>query len=175
MIGQYDTLDNTIITFSWVPPQGNGMETVVERYSFFITPMPLSHSYFTVVYGEAINVTLEYNTKYNTSVLAVNCAGESSLVHLLNVEFSKLAIIASYCSKDVYYTSLLISVNCGVPQPPPNGFLGNYSHSKVGGQVTFWCNESYVPSAVMVSTCSSTGVWEPHPEDHNCVLAEGEN
>ena len=90
MTGQYDTLDNTTITFSWVPPQGSGVETVVDKYRFSISPVPLSHSNFTVVYGEAINVTLEYNINYNTSVLAINCAGESSPVPLLDVEFSKL-------------------------------------------------------------------------------------
>ena len=109
MTGQYDTLDNTTITFSWVPPQGSGVETVVDRYSFFITPMPLSHSYFTAVYGEAINVTLEYNTEYNTSVLAVNCAGESSLIHLLNVEFSKLGYLAT----SLIYTIFLFQLTVG--------------------------------------------------------------
>ncbi len=87
--GQYDTLDNTTITFSWVPPQGSGVETVVDKHLFFITPVPLSHSTLTVVFGDAINVTLEYNMLYNASILAVNCAGESSLVYLIDNKFSK--------------------------------------------------------------------------------------
>ena len=98
--GQFDTLNSTTITFGWTPPQGNGVKSVVDNYSFFITPTPLSHPNLTVVYGESINVTLEYNTYYNASILAINCAGESALVYLLEVEFSKLETYVSMTSSN---------------------------------------------------------------------------
>ena len=66
---------------------------MVDKYYFFILPMPLSHSNFTVVYGKAINVTLGYNRLYNASIVAVNCAGESPLVNLPPIEFSTLLSI----------------------------------------------------------------------------------
>lgn len=89
MTGQYDTLYDTTITFSWVPPQGSGVETVVDSYFFSLTPTPLSHPSLVVVYEEAINVTLEYNRIYNAKLVAVNCAGGSSEIILRNVEFGK--------------------------------------------------------------------------------------
>lgn len=90
--GQFDMVHNTTITIGWVPPQGIGVKTVVDQYDFYISPMPLSHPTFVVVYGEAINVTIHYNTQYNISIKAVNCAGESPLVNLLLSEFGKLLI-----------------------------------------------------------------------------------
>ncbi len=62
---------------------------MVDKYLISIIPVPLSHSTLTVVFVEAINVTLEYNMIYNASILAVNCAGESSRLYLIGNEFSK--------------------------------------------------------------------------------------
>ncbi len=67
----------------------------------------------------------------------------------------------------------IISVDCGIPEPPLNGFLGNYSSTKEGDNVTFQCGGDYVPLAVMVSTCSSSGMWDPEPMDHVCTSEEG--
>ncbi len=57
--------------------------------------------------------------------------------------------------------------------PPMNGFLGNYSSTKEGDNVTFQCHEDYDPSAVMVSTCNSSGIWDPRPMDNICIFVEG--
>lgn len=64
---------------------------------------------------------------------------------------------------------IVILVDCGHPTPPENGNLGNYSETAEGANVTFRCNQDFVPVAEMVSICSSDGVWEPAPELHNCT------
>lgn len=52
---------------------------------------------------------------------------------------------------------------------PENGNLGDYSGSTKGANVTFRCNQDFVPVTEMVSVCSSDGVWDPAPEKHNCT------
>ena len=69
-----------------------------------------------------------------------------------------------------YFVSL---VDCGPPASPINGYLGNYSSTKEGTNVTFQCNEGYVPTIVRISTCNRYGVWHPAPHEHNCTLTEG--
>ena len=66
-----------------------------------------------------------------------------------------------------------LAVDCGPPVSPVNGYLGNYSSTKEGTNVTFQCNEGYVPSIVRVTTCNSYGLWYPAPHIHNCTLTEG--
>ena len=87
--GQFDTLSNTTITFSWDLPQGSGVRTIVDDYIFSISPKPLSHPITNVLKSASINVTLEYNLEYTALLEAVNCAGKSDTI-FLNVEFGML-------------------------------------------------------------------------------------
>ena len=64
--------------------------------------------------------------------------------------------------------SCFIIVDCGVPNPPMNGTLGNYSHTEVGATVQFWCNEGFHPPDIRDSVCSNQGLWTPLPQEHNC-------
>ena len=170
--GQFDTVDNTTITISWDPPQGTGVKTVVDQYNLYINPLPLSHPNFVVAYGEAINVTIQYNMQYNISIVALNCAGESPLVNLLLDEFSKQILIL--CTGKISYVCHAdYAVDCGIPLPPLNGFLGDFIGSKEGNNITFQCDINYVPSAIMESICNFAGMWDPQPMDHLCNLVEG--
>lgn len=65
-------------------------------------------------------------------------------------------------------------VNCGVPDPPINGALMSYSHTRVGGTVTYRCDESFRPSDSRSSVCNYLGLWIPRPYDHNCTSVIGE-
>lgn len=56
-------------------------------------------------------------------------------------------------------------MDCGLPRPPVNGNLGSYSRTTEGANVTFRCNRDI---AEMVSVCTSDGMWDPVPEEHNC-------
>ncbi len=60
---------------------------------------------------------------------------------------------------------------CNVPQPPTFGSLvENISIPKeVGTNVSYTCNQGYVPSAVFSSTCTSPGLWMPDPVEHICT------
>lgn len=60
-----------------------------------------------------------------------------------------------------------------MPLPPIDGFLGNYTSTKEGTNITFQCDEGYTPSMVMTTICDSTALWEPASEDHNCSLVTG--
>ena len=35
------------------------------------------------------------------------------------------------------------------------------------------CNDGFRPSADFPSTCESTALWDPPPQDHNCTFVEG--
>lgn len=64
-------------------------------------------------------------------------------------------------------------VDCGIPVAPLNGSLGNYSNTKEDTNVTFWCDEDFVPTEIMIATCNSRGMWDPDPAEHYCEFVEG--
>lgn len=65
------------------------------------------------------------------------------------------------------------SVDCGPPISPINGNLEYYPDTKQGTNVTFSCNEGYIPTRAINATCNHYGLWDPTPEEHNCTLVEG--
>ena len=62
-------------------------------------------------------------------------------------------------------------MNCGIPIPPINGSIVNYSGTKL--LVTFKCDEGFRPSAEVVGTCGSDTRWNPAPSEHNCTFIKG--
>ena len=76
-----------------------------------------------------------------------------------------------YCILFLY--PLNSAVDCGLPIEPINGTLGEYFSTKEGVNVTFQCNDGYVPSVTNTATCNNHGMWEPAPEEHNCTFVEG--
>lgn len=69
----------------------------------------------------------------------------------------------------------MIVVDCGIPAPPVNGRVVEFTDSRGGTGVSYHCNEGYVPSIVLNSTCTNAGVWEPVPAEHNCTLVVGKD
>ena len=67
----------------------------------------------------------------------------------------------------------IITAICDPPSLPNNGNLGNYSSTIEMDNVTFYCDEGYVPSIIRTATCNSSGMWSPAPEEHNCTPIEG--
>ena len=57
--------------------------------------------------------------------------------------------------------------------PPDNGYITNYASSKIGNTINFQCDDDYIPSILMSSTCTFGGFWVPPPEDHNCTFVVG--
>lgn len=66
---------------------------------------------------------------------------------------------------------MCLIVNCGDPNPPLNGSLGKYPHTREGASVAFWCNDE--PSSIMNSTCMNTSLWKPPPGQHRCTSVNG--
>ena len=64
-------------------------------------------------------------------------------------------------------------MDCGIPTPPVNGSIVDFSGAKLGNTVIFKCNEGFRPSAEVNSTCGSDARWHPAPNRYNCTLIEG--
>ena len=64
-------------------------------------------------------------------------------------------------------------VNCGVPEAPVNGTVDIPAHTREGGSVGYRCNDGFRPSATFTSTCESSALWTPPPQNHNCTFVEG--
>ena len=78
-------LSSSIITLEWNSPSSTGGVSV--SYVLTISPTPLSGSPVTVETTSA-QITVSYNTPYNVTIRAVNCAGMSQ--ESLIVDLSKL-------------------------------------------------------------------------------------
>ena len=68
-------MDSSIITLDWDPPFSTGGVSV--SYVLTISPTPLSGSPVTVEATSA-QITVFYNTPYNVTIRAENCAGSST-------------------------------------------------------------------------------------------------
>ena len=96
ILSDHHRANDTIPTFEWDPPGGMGPQTIVDYYIISISPSPLSHPGTNIVHSSPWNVTLAYNTLYNLSITAVNCAGESGVFVLTGLEFGKV-LVQFYC------------------------------------------------------------------------------
>ena len=65
--------------------------------------------------------------------------------------------------------SLLNLVSCGVPTPPGNGSIAPIPNILEGAEVSFGCNEGFVPTGQRMAMCRTTGNWTPDPADLVCT------
>ena len=65
-------------------------------------------------------------------------------------------------------TFCLITVNCGRPRPPANGFIEAYENTTEGVEIFFRCNTEFVPAQRMRAVCTSDGGWSPDPTALEC-------
>ncbi len=72
---QQDGVSFSLLTLTWSPPSSTGCVSV--NYTLTISPPPLSGSPVTVE-TNSTQITVSYNTPYNVTIRAVNCAGVSS-------------------------------------------------------------------------------------------------
>ena len=160
----------TTVTINWDAPQGSGTEAVVDEYHISILPTPTYGPVMNLVVSPPWNVTLTHNIVYTGNITAINCAGESTPLLIPPTEIGNQIIASLFFLHYSYNYSI---VNCGEPGTPPNGSLGNYTHTREGAIVTYQCNTGYRPSRQNSSVCNSTGHWMPPPEQHVCTLFEG--
>ena len=144
-----------------------GPEAIVDYYTISIIPKPLSHPSHVVVTTFPWSVTFAHNILYFVYVTAVNCVGNSNTLQLTPIEYSKNSFLYNY------FVSILFIVNCGDPNPPNNGSLSDFTHTREGARVTFSCNDGFRPLKTITSICMDTGMWMPPPDDHVCILVTG--
>ena len=64
---------------------------------------------------------------------------------------------------------LLLPVNCSDPTLPTDGSIDPYQNTTEGSEIFFRCNSMFVPSTRMTATCTSNGMWTPHPASFTCT------
>ncbi len=75
VVSRQNTVNSSLVTLEWDSPSSTGGVSV--SYVLTISPTPLSGSPVTVETTSA-HITVSYNTPYNVTIRAVNCAGNSS-------------------------------------------------------------------------------------------------
>ena len=58
--------------------------------------------------------------------------------------------------------------NCGVPEPPENGTIVNYTSTVEESAVLYQCNPGFGPVGEMTAVCAANGSWSPNPADVTC-------
>ena len=91
--------------------------------------------------------------RWNPDPATLMCEGKthSTLVHKL-----KLHCLA------------FSSVYCGVPRPPQNGTIVNYTSTVEGSALLYQCNPGFDPMGEMTAVCAANGSWSPDPADLTC-------
>ena len=60
------------------------------------------------------------------------------------------------------------AANCGVPKPPGNGTIVNYTGTVEGSTLLYQCNSGFGPVGEMTAVCAADGRWSPDPADVSC-------
>ncbi|XP_064402132.1 uncharacterized protein LOC135347907 isoform X5 [Halichondria panicea] len=138
-----NSADEVSVTVDWNPPTETGGR---DDLTYTVTISPLAQLSATVLTSTSVNVTAQYNVDYTVSVVATNCAGNST-------------------TADYNFTI----GSCPVLINPMNGAFGPTTNSLPGSTVTIQCDAGYV-SAVTMVTCEGTLMWSPDPEAIECTL-----
>ena len=60
------------------------------------------------------------------------------------------------------------AANCGVPRPPANGTIVNYTSTVEGSTLLYQCNPGFGPVGEMTAVCAANGSWTSDPADVAC-------
>jgi len=63
---------------------------------------------------------------------------------------------------------LLCAANCGVPAPPDNGTIVNYTSTLERSVVNYQCNPGFGKLGEMSAVCATNGSWSPDPAYVTC-------
>ncbi|XP_064403457.1 uncharacterized protein LOC135348964 isoform X2 [Halichondria panicea] len=134
---------NVSVSVQWDPPTETGGR---DDLTYTVTVSPPAQLSATVLTSTSVTVIAQYNVDYTVSVVATNCAGNSTTAEY-NFRIG----------------------NCPVLTNPINGSFGPVSSRLSGSTVIIQCDAGYV-SAVTMVTCESTLMWSPDPEAIECTL-----
>ncbi len=150
---------SSIITLEWDPPSSTGGVSV--SYVLTISPTPLSGSPVTVETTSA-QITVSYNTPYNVTIRAVNCAGMSQ--ESLIVDLSK-----PFHGRNYYNTCMYIVLFLQWCAPHRLLLLVWPSPTHLLSLLVDPCSPSLAggDNEVRTSTCGSSG-WSPDPGTFDC-------
>ncbi len=139
-------------------------------YVLIISPTPLSGSPVTVETTSA-QITVSYNTLYNVTIRAVNCAGmsqESSIVDLSKLGDAVIERDSFQCNSHTTSMHVFLLFNAVVCRPlsaAAGMTITNTPPVTIGGSMlTFTCSGD---NEVRTSTCGSSG-WSPDPGTFDC-------
>ncbi|XP_064407176.1 uncharacterized protein LOC135352000 isoform X2 [Halichondria panicea] len=130
------------VSVQWNPPTETGGR---DDLTYTVTISPPAQLSATVLTSTSVTVTAQYNVDYTVSVVATNCAGNSTTAEY-NFRIS----------------------GCPVLTNPMNGAFEPVSSRLPGSTVTIQCDAGYV-SAVTMVICDDTLMWSPDPEAIECT------
>ncbi len=147
------------VTVGWDPPTETGGR---DDLTYTVTVSPPAQLSATVLTSASVTVTAQYNVDYTVSVVAINCAGNST-----TTEYN-FRIGEYYYFDTIVNSARSFSGNCPVLTDPMNGAFGPVSSRLPGSTVNIQCDAGYV-SAVTTVTCEDTLMWSPDPEAIECT------
>ncbi|XP_064402579.1 uncharacterized protein LOC135348323 [Halichondria panicea] len=141
------------VTIDWDLPAETGGK---DDLTYTVTISSLTQLSATVLTSTSVTVTTQYNVDYTVSVVATNCAGNSTTAE---------------------YSFRIVS--CVLPAPPLNGTLLNTNSQNTslteGSVITFQCDPGFSLVGVATATCNNSGLWDPDPALFKCSYPETGN
>ncbi|XP_064402288.1 uncharacterized protein LOC135348062 isoform X2 [Halichondria panicea] len=131
------------VSVQWDSPTETGSR---DNPTYTVTISPPAQLSATVLTSTSVTGTAQYNVDYTVSVVATNCAGNST---------------TAGCRFRIG--------GCPVLTNPMNGAFGPVSSSLPGSMVTIQCDTGYVSPVTMVTCEGSTLIWNPDPEAIACT------
>ncbi len=150
------------VSVQWEPPTETGGR---DDLTYTVTVSPTAQLSATLLTSTSVTVTAQYNVNYTVSIVATNCAGNSTTVEYNYSTGELTAIINPHTHSHV---SDSLSGGCPVLTNPMNGAFEPVSSRLPGSTVTIQCDAGYV-SAVTIVTCEGTLIWSPIPEAITCT------
>ncbi|XP_064403372.1 uncharacterized protein LOC135349149 [Halichondria panicea] len=136
------SVNEVSVSVQWNPPTETGGR---DDPTYTVTISPPAQLFATVLTSTSVTVTAQYNVDYTVSVVATNCAGNSTT--------------ADY--------NFRIG-GCPALTNLTNGAFGPVFSRLPGSTVTIQCDAGYVSVVAMV-TCEGTLMWSPDPEAIECT------
>ncbi|XP_064407739.1 complement receptor type 2-like isoform X2 [Halichondria panicea] len=133
--------DRVSVIVGWDPPTETGGR---DDLTYTVTISLSAQLSATIQTSTSVTVTAQYNMDYNVSIVATNCAGNSTTAEY-NFRIG----------------------GCPVLIKPTNGAFRPVSSRLPESTVTIQCDAGYV-SPVTVVTCEGTLMWSPYPEAIEC-------